>query len=121
MNKWIEGFQLNVNRTNVKNAIQMEMDGLCYFILSEYSMGYLYINIRCVYKFMKFLQYIFLKALGSLDRDYIVLILLPQHQSFIQDAPQKKKKGNTFLFSPSCTQLKLLCSRWGVELMIEAC
>lgn len=69
---------------------------------------------------MKFFQYIFLKALGSLYRDYIVLILLPQHQSFIQDAPQKKRK-ETFLFSPSCTQLQLLCSRWGVGLMIEAC
>lgn len=68
------------------------MDRLCYFLLSEYSIDYLYINIRCVYKFMKFLQYIFLKALGSLDRDYIVLILLPKHQSFIQDAPQKKRK-----------------------------
>lgn len=47
---------------------------------------------------MKFFQYIFLKALGSLDRDYIVLILLPQHQSFIQDAPQKKK-GNIPILS----------------------
>lgn len=69
-----------------------------YFLLSAYSIDYLYINIRCVYKFMKFFQYIFLKALGSLDRDYIVLILLPQHQSFIQDAPQKKK-GNIPILS----------------------
>lgn len=77
----------------------MEMDRLSYFPLSEYSIDYLYINIRCVYKFMKFLQYIFLKALGSSDRDYIVLILLPQHQSFIQDAPHKKKKGNIPILS----------------------
>lgn len=55
----------------------MEVDRLCYFPLFEYSMDYLYINIWCVYKFMEFLQYIFLKALSSLDRDYIFLILLP--------------------------------------------
>lgn len=38
------------------------------------------------------LYIIFLKALGSLDHDYIFLILVPWHQSFIQDAPQKKKE-----------------------------
>jgi len=42
--------------------------------LFEYSMLYLYINIWYVYIFMAFLQYIFLKALRSLDRDYILLI-----------------------------------------------
>lgn len=41
---------------------------------------------------MAFLWYIFLQALRSLDRDYIFLISLPSHQSFIQDALQEKKK-----------------------------
>lgn len=66
-----------VKRMNIRHALQMEVDRLCYFPLFEYSMDYLYINIWCVYKFMEFLQYIFLKALSSLDRDYIFLILLP--------------------------------------------
>lgn len=50
---------------------------------------------------MKFFQYIFLKALGSLDRDYILLILLPQHQSFIQDAPQKKERKHSYSLHPA--------------------
>lgn len=49
----------------------------CYFPLFEYSIDYFYINIWRVYKFMEFLQYIFLKPLSSLDRDYFFLILLP--------------------------------------------
>lgn len=71
----------------------MEVDRLCYFPLFEYSIDCLYINIWCVYKFIEFPQYIFLKAPSSLDRDYIFLISLPWHQSFIQDATQEKKKG----------------------------
>lgn len=59
------------------HALHMEGLGLCYFPLFEYSIDYFYINIWCVYKFMAFLQYIFLKALRSLDRDYIFLISLP--------------------------------------------
>lgn len=74
-------------------ALQMEVDRLCYFPLFEYSIDCLYINIWCVYKFIEFPQYIFLKALSSLDRDYIFLISLPRHQSFIQDATQEKKGG----------------------------
>lgn len=54
---------------------------------------------------MEFLWYTFLKALRSLDRDYIFLISFPSHQSFIQDAPQEKKRKETFLFPPSCMQL----------------
>lgn len=54
---------------------------------------------------MAFLRYTFLKALRSLDRDYIFLISFPSHQSFIQDAPQEKKRKETFLFPPSCMQL----------------
>lgn len=110
-------------RPTMKRALQIEVDRLCYFPLFEYSIDCLYINIWCGYKFIKFPQYIFLKALSSLDRDYIFLISLPWHQSFIQDATQEKKggNGNTFLFSASCIQLLLLCSRWGMGLMIEAC
>lgn len=71
---------------------------------------------------MAFLQYIFLKALRSLDRDYIFLILLPQHQSFIQDAPQEKKGKETHSYSllpASSSSYYAVGGAWG--LMIEAC
>lgn len=50
---------------------------------------------------MASLQYIFLKALRSLDRDYIFLIPFPSHQSFIQDAPHTEKKERKHSFSSS--------------------
>lgn len=101
-------------RMNKNYPLHMEMHRLGYFLLFEYSMDYLYINTWSVYKFMAFLQYVFLKALRSLDRDYIFLISFPLHQSFIQDALHKKRKETHSYSPPSCIQLQLLCSRWGV-------
>lgn len=70
---------------------------------------------------MAFLRYIFLKALRSLDRDYIFLISFPSHQSFIQDAPQEKKekKHSYFLPPASSSSYYAVGGAWG--LMIEAC
>lgn len=44
---------------NTKHILYMDVHKTCYFPLCEYSMGYLYINIWCVYKFMAGLQYIY--------------------------------------------------------------
>lgn len=55
----------------VHNILCMELNTQYYFLLFEYSMAYLHINIWCVYIFIAFLQYIFLKAMSSLDRDYL--------------------------------------------------
>ena len=72
---------------------------------------------------MAFLQYIFLKALRSLDRDYIFLISLPSHQSFIQDAPQDKKTGketHSYSVLPAfSSSYYAVGGVWG--LMTEAC
>lgn len=70
---------------------------------------------------MAFLQYIFLKALRSLDRDYIVLISVPSHQSFIQDAlREKKKRKETHSLLPAFSfSHYAVGGAWG--LMIEAC
>lgn len=71
---------------------------------------------------MAFLRYTFLKALRSLDRDYIFLISFPSHQSFIQDAPQEKKKErkHSYFLPPACSSsYYAVGGAWG--LMIEAC
>lgn len=36
------------------------------------------------------LQYVFVTSLRSLDRDYLLLISFPPHQSFIPAAPQEE-------------------------------
>lgn len=68
---------------------------------------------------MAFLQYIFLKALRSLDRDYIVLISVPSHQSFIQDALREKKRERKHILSFLSFSHYAVGGAWG--LMIEAC